>query len=246
VLNNLGLALEAIGRADRAENCYREVLAREPQHADALANLANILFARDAIDEAVFAFDQLVALRRDLPAAMWLRRAIAQDRQQDPRAAELSFQEAKRLAPDSLQVHIDISTFYVRRGRFAQAEEALRRALVINPGNPYALSLLAHTRQQRCAWTGLDAMIGQIRDLLDAESAEIEYPISPFYVLALPLSIRAQLHAAERWARTLGAPTAPASSPVVTVAPGERLRVAFVSANFRDHPTAHLSLEFWE
>ena len=32
VLNNLGLALEAIGRADRAENCYREVLAREPQH----------------------------------------------------------------------------------------------------------------------------------------------------------------------------------------------------------------------
>ena len=30
------------------------------------------------------------------------------------------------------------------------------------------------------------------------------------------------------------------------IAPGERLRVAFVSANFRDHPTAHLSLEFWE
>ena len=34
--------------------------------------------------------------------------------------------------------------------------------------------------------------------------------------------------------------------PAVDIAPGERLRVAFVSANFRDHPTLHLSLEFWE
>src|SRR5208282_4546796 len=133
--------------------------------------------------------------------------------------------------------------FYVHRGRFADAEDALCRALELNPGNPYALSLLAHTRQQRCAWTGLDTMIERIRDLLDAESAEIEYPIAPFYVLALPLSIRAQLHAAERWARTVGAPTAPAAWPAV---PDERLRVAFVSANFRDHATAHLSLEFWE
>src|SRR5208282_1328365 len=134
--------------------------------------------------------------------------------------------------------------FYVHRGRFADAEDALCRALELNPGNPYALSLLAHTRQQRCAWTGLDTMIERIRDLLDADSAEIEYPISPFYVLALPLSIGAQLHAAQRWARTLGPATA--SAPALTVAPGERLRVAFVSANFRDHPTAHLSLEFWE
>jgi predicted O-linked N-acetylglucosamine transferase (SPINDLY family) len=33
---------------------------------------------------------------------------------------------------------------------------------------------------------------------------------------------------------------------VVDVAPGERLRVAFATWNFRDHPTMHLSLEFWE
>jgi predicted O-linked N-acetylglucosamine transferase (SPINDLY family) len=34
--------------------------------------------------------------------------------------------------------------------------------------------------------------------------------------------------------------------PVVDIAPGARLRVAFVSANFRDHATMHLSAEFWE
>ncbi len=244
VLNNLGLALEATGQRDRAENCYREVLAREPQHADALANLANILFAREAIDEAVAAFDQLFALRPDLPAPMWIRRAIAQDRQQDAPGAESSFLQAKRLAPDSVQVHTDVSTFYVRHGRFAEAEEALRRVLELDPGNAYALSLLAHVRQQRCIWAGLGTMFDQIRNRLEADSADSENPVAPFNVLAMPLSIRCQLHAAQRWARTLGTPAAPPAWPAS--APGERLRVAFVSANFRDHPTAHLSLEFWE
>ena len=41
-------------------------------------------------------------------------------------------------------------------------------------------------------------------------------------------------------------PAHPVEAPTVDFAPGERLRVAFVTANFRDHPTLHLSLEFWE
>jgi protein O-GlcNAc transferase len=244
VLNNLGLALEATGQSDRAEHCYREALAREPRHPDALANLASILFARDALAEAAAVFEQLVAVRPDLPAPMWMQRAIAQDRQQDPRGAEQSFLEAQRLEPDSLKVQIDLSTFYVRHGRFADAEVPLRRALELDPGNPYALSLRVHARQQRCAWTGLDGLIAAVRSQLDADSADTENPMAPFYVLAVPLSPRALLHAAQRWARTLA--VAGAAPPLLRVAAGERLRVAFVSANFRDHPTAHLSLEFWE
>ena len=76
-------------------------------------------------------------------------------------------------------------------------------------------------------------------------SADSEHPVAPFYVLSMPLPIGCQLRAAERWAHALHAtPAVPPAWPAI--APGERLRVAFVSANFRDHPTAHLSLEFWE
>jgi len=245
VLNNLGLALEATGQSARAEHCYRQVLAREPQHADALANLARVLFARDAIEEAATVFEELFALRPDLPAPMWMQRAIAQARSGDARGAERSFLEAQRLSPHSLKVHIDLSTFYVRHGRFADAEGPLRRALDLDPGNPYALSLLAHARGQRCAWGGLAELTAEIRSVLDADDADSEHPVAPFYVLALPLSPRCQLRAAQRWARSF-APAQPPTPPAVRVEAGERLRVAFVSANFRDHPTAHLSLEFWE
>jgi protein O-GlcNAc transferase len=59
------------------------------------------------------------------------------------------------------------------------------------------------------------------------------------------LSPLAQLHVAQRWARMLSA-VRRTSRPLVDIAPGERLRVAFVSANFRDHATMHLSAEFFE
>ena len=44
-----------MGQHKRAEACYREVLATDPQHADALANLANLLNARKRYREAVLA-----------------------------------------------------------------------------------------------------------------------------------------------------------------------------------------------
>src|SRR5207245_10568982 len=77
VLNNLGLALEARGDAQRAEACYREVLAAQPQHADALANLANLLQGRERYREAVLAYEKALAVRRDFPVKVWRAGGIA-------------------------------------------------------------------------------------------------------------------------------------------------------------------------
>ena len=80
VLNNLGLALEAQGHSDEAEACYREVLAATPNHPDALANLANIQFGREDFAAAAESYQRAFAIRRDAPAGVWVRRALAQRR----------------------------------------------------------------------------------------------------------------------------------------------------------------------
>jgi protein O-GlcNAc transferase len=61
----------------------------------------------------------------------------------------------------------------------------------------------------------------------------------------MPLSLQAQLQIARRWAEMI-APAQPPAPPQFDYARGERLRVGFVTWNVRDHPTMHLSLEFWE
>src|SRR5437763_1126968 len=62
ILNNLGLALEAAGDRDRAEQCYREVLAMNPQHPDALGNFASVRFEREDYAQAVAAYERLFAI----------------------------------------------------------------------------------------------------------------------------------------------------------------------------------------
>ncbi|MGH8714592.1 MAG: tetratricopeptide repeat protein, partial [Casimicrobiaceae bacterium] len=246
VLNNLGLACEAQGLADQAEACYRQVLAASPDHPDALANLAGALYERAAYREAAQTYDRLFAIRRDVPAWIWVRRGIAQDRIHDQAGAEASFHEAARLAPDDLQIHVSLVTQQMGLRRYAAAEPTLLRTLELDPGNPYALSMLVHARQQRCIWDGLDALFGEVAAALArAPHGDGRYTVNPFPLLAMPCDAADQLRAAQRWAATL-APPAPVPRPTVTRVAGERLRVGFVSSDLREHPMAHLQMEHWE
>jgi predicted O-linked N-acetylglucosamine transferase (SPINDLY family) len=244
LLNNLGLALEAIGSIERAEACYRDILTREPQ-PDALLNLANLLYNAARYADSAEMYRRACVVRRDLSPAVWVQRALAQERIRDFAGAEASLLEAARLTPDDVRLHTNLATLYVRQARHADAEKPLQHALALDPDHPYALSMLASSRQHRCVWAGLSELFARIQRLLESGGGDQRYEFNPFPILSMPLSLSSQLRAAQRWARHL-APAAPTAAPRVTTSPGERLRVGFVSSDFRDHAMAFLSMEFWE
>ncbi len=245
VLNNLGLCYKVLGAIDRAEECYRRALGVEPGHPEALTNLANVLFQREKHAEVVAITDRLLALPHGGRGSMRLLRALSQERLGDVAGSEATLREATLKRPDDPTLHAYLGTLYVRAQRYAEAEAALERSLALAPDSAYALSMLAHARQHRCAWSGLSSLFSRLDAWLSSEGAEGPVPVDAFSALAMPLSPLALLHVAQRWARTIARGPLP-PRPVLNRAPGERLRVAFVSANFRDHATMHLSLEFWE
>ena len=245
LLNNLGLALEASGERGRAEACYARVLAANPQHAEALGNLASSLFEREAYRQAALIYERLFAIRRDVPAPVWVRRGMAQQRAGDLAAAEASFREAARLAPDDLRIQQNVGTVCFELHRHADAEPAWLRVLELRPESPYALSMLAFGRQHRCDWRGLSELHVRINRLLELDEASTEDRINPFNLLTMPTSAAGQLRAAERWARGIS-PVSPTGRPPLTVARGERLRIGFVSSDFRAHPMVYLSIAYWE
>ncbi|HVN34587.1 MAG TPA: glycosyltransferase, partial [Casimicrobiaceae bacterium] len=64
-------------------------------------------------------------------------------------------------------------------------------------------------------------------------------------ILAMPTSPVAQLRAAERWARSI--PISPRlARPSLDATGTGRLRVGFVSSDFRPHPMTYLSIAYWE
>ncbi|HEY2970717.1 MAG TPA: tetratricopeptide repeat protein, partial [Casimicrobiaceae bacterium] len=245
-LNNLGLVYKACGEIERAEACYRAILALRPQDVGALINLAHLLFQREQYVEAIAISDRLLALDCDAPASIHLLRALSQERLQDIAGAEASLRAATQRWPNDATLHAYLGTLYVRQQRYTEAEEPLRRSVELAPRSAYALSMLARARQHRCAWAALGELFAPLEAILAAEGGEGPVPVEPFAALAMPLSPLAQLHVAQRWARKI-ALAAPRAEPLpLSVASGERLRVAFVCANFCEHPTAQLSMEFWE
>ncbi len=199
-----------------------------------------------SIAAAAETYTRAFASRRDVPAWIWVRRALAQRRSGDMAGAEDSLREAARIAPDDTGVQINLASACVERKEWAAAEPALLQVLASDPLNVYALSMLAHARQQRCDWRGLDALFDAVGTQLEApDTARRRGLVNPFWILAMPASPRAQLNAAVQWARGFAPPSA-VPRPTLAPEPRERLRVGFVSSDFRNHPMVHLSLEFWE
>ena len=245
LLNNLGLALEATGERARAETCYERVLATNPGQPDALGNLASSQFEREAYRQSALTYERLFAVRSDVPAPVWVRRGLAQQRLGDFVAAEASFREAARLAPDDPRIQQNLGTVCFELQRHADAEPAWLRVLELRPESAYALSMLASSRQYRCDWRGLSELHARINRLLESDDAATDDRVNPFNLLTMPTSATGQLRAAERWARGI-APSSPAAGPSFALARGERLRVGFVSSDFRAHPMVYLSIAYWE
>lgn len=251
LLNNLGLVLQALGDRAGAEACFRRVLTATPEHPDALGNLASVLFECEAFRQSSATYERLCAIRRDIPAPVWVRRGLAHQLAGDLATAETCFREAAKLLPDNLAIQMNIGAACAEQQRHADAEPAWLRALELQPRHLYAMSMLAHGRQHRCAWDGLPGLHADINRAIESGpeprdgSADAFGGINPFTLLSMPSSPLAQLRTAQRWARDSG-PASPVARPRLAVAPGERLRVGFVSSDFRAHPMVHLSLEFWE
>jgi predicted O-linked N-acetylglucosamine transferase (SPINDLY family) len=240
VLNNLGLAREGAGEPEQALEAYRAALALEPGHRQSLGNLVHLLCRLRRYAEAAPLCETYVERFRNADATLWVDRGICAHHAGDFATAEKSFEQARSLAPDDALILTNLGSLFIDMADFDRAEAVLARAVALDPESLYAASLLALSRVHLCAWAGLDALQQNIRRRLEAGRDDA----NAFAVLALPLSPAMQLAVARRWARDL-ASVAPARKTRTHGRMG-KLRVGYVSSDFRTHATASLLAEVWE
>jgi predicted O-linked N-acetylglucosamine transferase (SPINDLY family) len=129
------------------------------------------------------------------------------------------------------------------QARFADAAASLRRALELDPHHPYALGASLHAQLQVCDWRGYAAAAHTLE-----ASVERDEPVDfPFSFLAICDSPTLQLKCSRRFAALQGATqgAAQGSGPAAQSA-NERIRIAYVSADFLEHPTAYLMAGLFE
>jgi predicted O-linked N-acetylglucosamine transferase (SPINDLY family) len=179
------------------------------------------------------------------PSAMqWVQRALREMQERRFVAAEASFREAVKLEPDDGRIHADIATLCILQNRHDDAEGPLARALELEPDHPYALCVYTHIRQRHCAWQGLADLHRRVGEVLD-RGIDARYQFSVFPILSMPTTPAQQRIAAE-WTASMFAPPTPLPRPKLQLHAGHRLRIGFVTSDFRPHPRVSLMMELWE
>lgn len=131
--NNLGAALDAVGSHDEAVRVLHEGLAQDAVFAPLHNNLGNALLNRGAIDEAIAAFQRGLCLDVD-SADIWFNLGNAHAVREPGAAASDAYQRALALDPSHPKALLNLGNVLRLRGELTAALAHYRRAIDSHPG----------------------------------------------------------------------------------------------------------------
>ncbi|MDQ2964139.1 MAG: glycosyltransferase, partial [Pseudomonadota bacterium] len=158
-----------------------------------------------------------------------------------PEEAKRQLERAAALGARGGAVWDNLGLAHRLLGDEEQALLAFERAVAAEPSLTPALANLVNARYTLCEWDGLEAHEQRLIATLADPASDPRWP--PWIALSLPTSSAQQLAVARRWSNAM----LPAPEPRRSVAPRQgRLRIGYLSGNFRDHPTGRLMAGLFE
>jgi predicted O-linked N-acetylglucosamine transferase (SPINDLY family) len=139
-----------------------------------------------------------------------------------------NYDRALATTPGDLQLVLDRGYALESLGRLEEATAAYERALALDTGNAQALAGLVSCGLRTCAWVQAESALGALEAIPEGLDA-----LHPFLLLATRISPEETLRVLQRRACHLTVqPPPPRYSH-------SRLRVAYISPDFREHAVAH-------
>ena len=237
------LALEhhRAGRLGEAEKEYRDILRRAPQHADSLNLLAVIGLQTGNLEAALVLVQQAVALRPDAAVCRNTLGQVLERLGRDDEAAGC-YEAAIELDPSYAEAHNNLGVLRARRDLLEAAEALYRKAIELDANYAGPHTNLGNLLKDRGE---LDAAIGCHR-----RAIEIRPDMSQLHSnLLLTLHYHPDYSPADlkrehlAWAERHVAPLERVRRPHEnSTDPDRRLRIGYVSPDFREHPVARFML----
>ncbi len=162
--------------------------------------------------------------------------------------AAIQFQKTIQLSPDDADAYNNLGNVQRELGQLDLAIASYQKALDLNPKLYHAKMHLVHQKQHICDWQGLEADITEIREWVkNAPQAQI----SPFAFLAMPsTTAEEQKLCANNWVNNRYAALIKQAEALNfkydLSRKNQKIRIGYLSADFRLHPLAFLVSELIE
>lgn len=232
-LNNLGNLFKDMKRLDEAEACFREATRINPELADAHYNLGNTLKELGRMDEAEASYRKAIQIRPDFAEAHYnLGMTFAHSELLEE--AQASYRRAIQIKPDYADAHGNLGAALHRLGRLDESAASYRRAVQAAPNCAEAYNNLGNCLRD----------LGQLDDA--AASYRRALQIDPGHAMAhsnliftLDLVVGADLPSIQeerkKWAAIHELPLLQSPHHSNDPDPERRLRIGYVSADFRSY-----------
>ncbi len=235
--SNLGEGYRKLGRLDKAITAYRRAIELRPCYPEAFSNLGNVLMQQGYLDDAVAACRRALEFLPDFAEAHNnLGNALSEQGHLEQAVA--SYQRALKLQPEYVEAHNNLGNALSEQGRLDEALSAYQQALRLQPD-------MAETHYNMGnAWKDRGEVDLAVAAYRHALAVQPTFAIAHSNLLHA-LHYRAgddgavAYHEHLRWNEVHALPLAKfAIAHDHDRNPKRRLRIGYVSPDFREHPVA--------
>ncbi len=237
---NFGLILKALKRRNEALERFSQALSINATVAETWNNRGTVLNDLKRYDDAVVDFNKAIELQPNYSEALCNKgKSLTELKRYDEALA--AYDKALSLKPDLAEAWIGRGNVFNRLNRHEEAAIAYAEVLKIDPQYPFMKGTLLYQKMLSCDWKGIEDLIAEINNDLAAGERSAE----PFGYQAIARSAWdfkrcAEIYVADKFPRS--------EAPLWR---GERydnpkIRVGYLSGEFRHHVTLMLMTELFE
>lgn len=235
--NNLGNALNELQRSKEAIAVLEQAISLRPDYVQAYNNLGNAYLSMANLDKARICYEQ-ATVHNPRYAEAWHNLGCVYRQLNQYEKALAQCDHALELNPRLVDAHLTRGLCFLDQGRLTEAETSFRSAMTLAPKDMDALTNLCGVLQDSGR---LREGVECYRDALAARPDQRTYSmllLSMHYPSGItPLELFEE-HC--RWAKMVVNEGSVFNAKIISRSERHRLRIGYVSPDFRRHPVATL------
>jgi len=234
VLSDRANALFKLGRYPEAMAGWDRVLAVDADNFAAYAGRGNVFYALNSREAALAEYDRAIELSPDFAGAPYNRAVVLSSLGRYDEAIA-AYQWAIAIKPDFVQALFNCAVLQGNQGRHDDALGTFEQLLAIDPDYPHAAGNVALEQGKMCFWERRSEVVERV-----LEGVNRGKPVSvPLPFLALSQNAAAQRACAANVVENHHPPSAQPKW-AGEVYRHDRIRVAYLSADFHEHAVGFL------
>jgi protein O-GlcNAc transferase len=236
---NRGSAFDLLNRPEDAQDSYEKSLTFDPYFALAHNNIGLLHQKKGELTKAVSCFKECLRIQPDYHVAL-NNLGFCQQLLGSAEVALGCYQNAIKISPNYTEAHVNAGNLLQRLGQYEEASIHYQDALKTAPGLDLLLGNLVFCKAMTCDWRELKTQWRQIEKKINQGLL----PCTPFALLsgcdngklALELAQRyTERHVHAHTSTTILRPNQ--DQPAVR---SSKLRIGYISSDFKEHPVAYL------